>query len=45
MQLRSLLKSLLSIFIFKEYADEIHRLREELNAKRETDGIPYAQYL
>jgi hypothetical protein len=31
--------------VLKEYIDEIRRLRQELDAKREADGIPYSQYL
>ncbi|CAF2997874.1 unnamed protein product [Rotaria sp. Silwood2] len=32
-------------YFLVEYVDEIRRLRQELDAKREADGIPYSQYL
>ncbi|CAF0743438.1 unnamed protein product [Rotaria sp. Silwood1] len=45
LKIRPEINQLSSKDVAREYIDEIRRLRQELDAKREADGIPYSQYL
>ncbi|CAF4358699.1 unnamed protein product, partial [Rotaria sordida] len=45
LKIRPEINQLSSKDVAREYVDEIRRLRQELDAKREVDGIPYSQYL
>ncbi|CAF1221919.1 unnamed protein product [Adineta ricciae] len=44
LKIRPEINQLSSKDVAREYVDEIRRLRQELDAKREADGIPYSQY-
>ncbi|CAF4495900.1 unnamed protein product [Rotaria socialis] len=45
LKIRPEINQLSSKDVAREYLDEIRRLRQELDAKREVDGIPYSQYI
>ncbi|UJR33209.1 hypothetical protein I4U23_020664 [Adineta vaga] len=44
LKIRPEINQLSSKDVAREYVDEIRRLRQELDAKREADGVPYSQY-
>ncbi|CAF3620474.1 unnamed protein product [Adineta steineri] len=44
LKIRPEINQLSSKDLVREYVDEIRRLRQELDIKREADGIPYSQY-